>query len=935
MNKHLQKLLFVGLLWLANFAYAQAQGTVSGKVLLQKDKQPVDYASVAIKRLATDSAVVGSTSTSASGNFSIPNIAAGKYRLYVVFLGLKTINRDFELTAAKPSINFGELLMEDTGVTLKGVEIKGETPPVVVKKDTLEINASTLKVKENSVVEDLLKKVSGVEVSKDGTVTTQGETIKRVKVDGKDFMGNDPLLATRNLPADMVDKIQIIDEMSEQSKFSGVDDGNREKILNIVTKNGVKNKGYIGNNTVGYGTDDRYDVNINVNRFDKAQQLSLIGQFNNVNKQNFGGGIGGGGGRGMMFGGGGNNGQPQPGITTTNAAGVNFADTYDDGTQFNASYFYNKTSLFNTNNTFTQNFLSNNVVNNSSSDLESTTDRLNHRLNFMVDTKLDSATSIRIQPNISYTDNAGNSMSNYVRNSLVGNAVGTQSLVSRSTSPSVNNNLLLRRKFLRRGRTLSLNLSTNINDSDADTYNKNPEVVTAPGGAVIKNQNLNQQNDNNVSSFNNTARLVYTEPLSKTLSMEFNFQNGYIYDNRDRKVYDFNVLTQQYDVINTTFSNNFENTTWTNALGFSLNKNEKKYNWNVGVAAQATNRKNYNLSTDAVLKQNFINITPSAQLRYNFSNTKRLRVDYNGRTNQPSIDQIQPIIDNTNTLTLPIGNPDLKPSFSNNLRVFYNNFDFASYRTLFVGAVITQTFNDFGNQQREITSSEDINKVGKIENRVVNVDGNYSANVFGSLGLPIIKGNKLNLQIDGGLSNSRGTNINRDGVENVTKNIGVRNGYKLVTNMDKLDLIAGVSGRWDHASYTIGETTNFYTFAPNIDISYLFPGNIRLQTDVTHTKYAGRGADYNTSFTQVNGYISRQFFKNKGTFKLSVYDLFNESLGITRTANANSIEDKNFNVLKRYFMFSFTYSLSTIAGMQTQGRQGQGGGFRMGRPGGM
>ncbi|WP_461789393.1 outer membrane beta-barrel family protein [Pedobacter sp.] len=931
MNKHLQKLIFVGLLWLANFAFAQAQGTVSGKVLNQKDKQPVDYASIAIKRLTADSAVVGSTSTSASGNFSIPNIAAGKYRLYVVFLGLKTINKDFELTAAKPSINFGELLMEDTGVTLKGVEIKGETPPVVVKKDTLEINASTLKVKENSVVEDLLKKVPGVEVSKDGTVTTQGETIKRVKVDGKDFMGNDPLLATRNLPADMVDKIQIIDDMSEQSKFSGVDDGNREKILNIVTKNGVKNKGYIGNNTVGYGTDDRYDVNINVNRFDKAQQLSLIGQFNNINKQNFGGGIGGGGGgRGMMFGGG-NNGQPQAGITTTNAAGVNFADTYDDGTQFNASYFFNKTSLFNTNNSVTQNFISNNTVN-SSSDLESTTDRLNHRLNFMVDTKLDSATSIRIQPNISYTDNSGNSMSNYIRNGLAGNAVGSQSLISSSTSPSVNNNLLLRRKFLRRGRTLSLNVATNINDSDADTYNKNPETLTAPGGAVIKSQNLNQLNDNNVSSFNNTARLVYTEPLSKTLSMEFNLQNGYIYDNRDRRVYDFNVLTQQYDVINTRFSNNFENTTWTNALGFSLNKNEKKYNWNVGVAGQLTNRKNYNLSTDALFKQNFINITPTAQFRYNFSNTKRLRLDYNGRTNQPSIDQIQPIIDNTNNISVPLGNPDLKPSFSNNLRVFYNNFDFASYRTLFVGAVITQTFNDFGNQQREITSGENI---GKIENKVVNVDGNYNANVFGSLGLPIIKGNKLNLQIDGGLSTSKGTNITSDGIENVSKNIGVRNGYKLVSNMDKLDLIAGVSGRWDHATYTIGQTTNFYTLAPNIDISYLFPGNIRLQTDVTHTRFTGRGADYNTSFTQVNGYISRQFFKNKGTFKLSVYDLFNESIGITRTANANAITDQNFNVLRRYFMFSFTYSLSTIAGMQTQGRQGQQGGFRMGRPGGM
>lgn len=926
MNKHLQRLLFMAALVLANITFALAQGTVSGKVLNQKDKKPIDYASIAIKKLSADSAVVGATSTNANGTFSINNIAAGKYRLFVVYLGLKTVNKDFELIAAKPSINFGELLMEDTGVTLKGVEIKGETPPVVVKKDTLEINASTLKVKENSVVEDLLKKVPGVEVSKDGTVTTQGETIKRVRVDGKDFMGNDPLLATRNLPADMVDKIQIIDDMSEQSKFSGVDDGNREKILNIVTKNGIKNKGYMGNSTVGYGTDDRHDVNINVNRFDGAQRISLIGQFNNVNKQNFGGGVGGGGGgRGQMFGGGG---QQQQGITTTSAAGIDFADTYDDGTQFNGSYFFNKTSLFNTNNSNTQRFLGDNRTTTSLENSETNTRRLNHRLNFMIDTKLDSATSIRIQPNISYTDNSTNNVNRYDRLNSAGNAIGTQDLTTGSNAPSISNNLLLRRKFLRRGRTLSLNVNTNINDNDADNLNKNPETLE---GLSVKD--INQLTSNNVNSFSNTARLVYTEPLSKTLSLELNVQNMYAHDNRERFVRDFNNITQQYDIVNLTYSNEFENTTWTNALGFSLNKNEKKYNWNVGVAGQLTNRKNDNLTTGNLLTQDFFNITPSAQFRYTFSNTKRLNIRYDGRTNQPGIDQIQPVRDNTNTQTVPLGNPNLKPSFSNNLRIFYNNFDFASYRTLFLGAFITQTFNDFGNVQREITEAGEDR--GKIENGYTNVKGNYNANIFGNLGLPIIKGNKLNFQVDGGLSASRGTNVT-EGLENVTKSFGVRNGYKLVSNLDKLDLIAGISGRWDHSTYTVGQETNFYTLAPNIDISYMFPGNIRLQTDITHNRLTGRGEAFNTSFTQVNGYISRQFFKNKGTFKLSVNDLFNENTGVLRTATANSIVDQNFNVLKRYFMFSFTYSLSSIAGMQMPGQQGRGqGGMRMGGPGRM
>jgi len=917
MNNFLQKSIFILFLFVTSFASAQNSGTATGKVLNGKDNSPVDYASVAIKKLS-DSSTVGGANTSATGTFNIPNLAPGKYKLYVVYLGLKTITQEFELTAAKPSINFGNLTMEDTGVTLKGVEIKGEIPPVVVKKDTLEFNAANIKVKENAVVEDLVKKLPGVDVGKDGTITTQGETIKKVRVDGKDFMGNDPLLATRNLPADMVDKIQIIDDMSEQSKFSGVDDGNREKILNIVTKNGVKNKGYFGNSTLGYGTDDRYDVNVNVNRFDKSQQFSLIGQFNNVNKQNFGGGVSGGGGRMNFTGGGG--GGTQPGITTTNAAGINFADVYDDGTIVNGSYFFNKTSLFSTSNTFTQNLLGNTTTTNLN-DQESTTDRLNHRLNFMIDTKLDSTTSIRVQPSISYTDNSGNSLSNYNRNVLASSTLGTQNYKTSSTAPSISNSLLIRKKFKRRGRTLSLNVNTNINDSDADNINYILDRTTI--GGVTSDKLTNQLNDYNTNSINNTSRLVFTEPLSKTLSLELNYQNGYSFENKERLVYNFDPATQLYNIVDNTYTNIFENTTLTNAVGFSFNKNEKKYNWNVGVAVQNTDRKNVNESTGAIFNQNFTNITPSGQFRYNFSNTKRLNIRYDGRTNQPSIDQIQPIPDNTNTQSVVLGNPALKPSFTNSLRIFYNNFDFTTFRTFLIGAFINQTFNDFGNNQTLITNPADVN-YGKIATNPVNVDGNLSANLFGNVSQPIIKGNKLNLQINLGGSYAKSTNFTNS-LENKTETFSITNGYKLVSNLDKLDLIAGVSGNWSHGSYTIGDETNFYTLAPNIDISYLFPGNIRLQTDLTYNQVTGRGAQYNTQYTLVNAYISRQFFKNRGTFKLSVNDLLNENTGITRTAANNTIIDQNFNVLKRYYMFSFTYSLSRIGGQNASTMPGQGG----------
>lgn len=935
MKNLLQKSILIALLFVSYFASAQTKsGTVTGKVLNGKDKSPVEYGSIAIKKLYGDSSVVGSGITGQTGTFAINDIPKGKYRVFIAYLGLKTLNKDIELTAEQPGINLGDLTLEDTGVDLKTVEVKGEIPPVKVKKDTLEFNAAAFKVKENAVVEDVLKKIPGVDVSKDGTITTQGETIKKVRVDGKDFMGNDPLLATRNLPADMIDKIQIIDDMSDQSKFSGVDDGNREKIINITTRQDKKN-GFFGNSTVGYGqdssNDDRYDVNLNVNKFKKDEQMSLIGQFNNVNKQSFGGGLGGGGGNFRMGGGGGGQ---QQGITTTNMAGFNYADVYKNGTTFNASYNFNKTSLFNDQNSFTQNLLGNTITTNNS-DLESTTNRLNHRLNFTLDTKLDSTISFRLQPNITYTSNDGNSLTNYTRQVLNSSTVGKQEYITNSTSPSISNNLLIRKKFQRRGRTLSLNINTNYNSSDADNNNYILDNVTI--GGVTTPKLTNQLNDQNAKSIGNTARLVYTEPLSKTLNVELNYQNGYNFDNQERAVYDYNPATNKFDIKNQLYSNEFENTTLTNAVGFSFNKTAKKYNWNVGLAVQNTDRKNVNMTTGAVFNQNFTNLTPSAQFRYNFSNNKRLNIRYNGRTQQPSISQIQPNPDNTNTQTIILGNPDLKPSFTNSLTIFYNNFDLVSFRSMFFGAFINQQFNAFASSQVLITDPTNVN-YGKIAQTSINVDGNFNGNVFGNISQPIIKGNKLNLQINAGASYSKGTNVTSS-IENVTKSYSINNGYKLVSNLNKLDLNAGISGTMNRDTYSANPNSNtkYYTLIPSIDISYLMPGNIRIQTDVNYNKVTGRGPGFDTDYTIMNAYISRQFFKNKGTFKFSVNDLLNQNTGVTRSGSGNAITDLNFNVLKRYYMLSFTYSLGSIGGRAMGGQQqgGPGGGRTMMRMGGM
>ncbi|RZK73734.1 MAG: hypothetical protein EOO92_18065, partial [Pedobacter sp.] len=408
-------------------------------------------------------------------------------------------------------------------------------------------------------------------------------------------------------------------------------------------------------------------------------------------------------------------------------------------------------------------------------------------------------------------------------------------------TPVITNNILVRKKFQRRGRTLSLNVNTSINDSNSDNINYILDNNTING--VTTQKLTNQLNDLSSHNITNTTRVVYTEPLSKTTSLELNYQNGINNSTSDRNVFNFNSITGNFDLVDNTYSNHYENQTLTNAAGLSYTVNQKKYNWNIGVAGQQTHRENTNLSTGAVFTQNFVNLTPSAQFRYNFSNSKRLSVNYRGTTQQPTIDQIQPIPDNSNTQSVILGNPNLKPAFNNTLSVRYNNFAFAKMRFFAVFLNLTQTFNAFASSQRSVDDVNDPN-YGKIASTYVNVDGNYSGNANVVLGQPIIPNNKLNLNATLTGTYSKGTNIT-SGVNNITNNWSLGNTYRFVTNLDKWDITAGIGGTVTSATYSAQPNSDnkFYTINPSFDVSYVLPGNIRLAIDLDCQKQMGVSND--------------------------------------------------------------------------------------------
>ena len=960
MNTMIQRIALLVFFALAVTQAALAQDLqLKGVLQDRKEKFPIPGATVRLVA-ATDSTQIVGGVTDATGAFSIPHLKAQSYKLSVSYLGYKNVNRTITLSADAQDL--GILFLNRGSTTLKGVTIEAIVPPVQQKGDTLAYNASAYKTNPDATAEDLVKKMPGISVE-NGTVKAHGEDVKKVLLDGKEYFGEDATLALRNLPSEVIDKIEVFDKLSDQAQFTGFDDGNSYKTINIVTRGQMRNSQF-GKISAGYGTDDRYSAGGNVSLFNGDRRISIIGLTNNVNQQNFATqdllgvvsnasgnrGRGGGGGRGGGAGGGGGGGNAgnflvgsQAGITKTNSIGVNFSDVWGKKVTVNGSYFFNNTNNSNNQLTNRQTFLTGDsslfydetqITNNSN---------YNHRVNLRVEYKIDSANMLIFTPGISFQKydafSQTNGLNSYSDTSLLSRSDNQQS--SNTSGFNTNNGILYRHAFAKRGRTISLGLNFSANDKDGQR-NQQAYNIYYKGQAGVNDSTLQQSNPKN-NGYQVSANIAYTEPLGKSSQLQVNYNPSWSKNNADQETFHFDEFTGKYVLPDTSLSNVFENTYNTQNAGLTYRYGNRDKMLSLGVSYQYSelnSDQTFPLNTN--VHRTFSNLLPNAMLRYKFDDNHSLRVMFRSSTSQPSIGQLQNVINNSNPLFISTGNEGLQQQYSNQLITRYSYTRPDKGLSLFANVFLQNTQDYVTNatyiatKDSVITPTVTLFKGSQLA-KPVNMNGYWSVRSFLTLGVPV-QAIKTNLNWNAGFTYTRTPGIINN-VTNLSNSYYYNLGAVFSSNISEyVDFTLAYSANFNDLRNSIQPTLNntYFSHTASFRLNLLSKNGWVFNSDLNNQLYSGLTDGFNQQYWLWNIGAGKKFLKaQRAELRVTIFDLLNQNRSITRTPTETYVEDVQSQVLKQYFMLTFTYKIKNYKGSKAPAEEPERERNMMRRPDGM
>lgn len=900
--------------------------TVSGRVVESDSKEPAAQATVQLLALP-DSAFAAGIGSNNQGWFTLPKVKAGKYLLKISYIGFHTKFVPLQLATNAPDKKMGTIQLDPDAVMLSEAVITAEAPPVTIKADTTEYSAAAYPVPEGSMLEELVKKIPGAEVSSDGKITLNGKEIKKIMVDGKEFFSDDPKVSMKNLPANIIEKVKAYDKKSDMSRITGIDDGDEEPVLDLTVKKGMK-KGWIGNLIAGYGSKERYEGGAMVSRFKDDASLSIIASTNNTNNAGF-----------SEFGdaGQGLGGNAGSGVTTAQSLGVNFAkDTKKLQIGGNMQYGHSDNNAIRKSSTET--FLGETSSFGQSENF-SNRNRHDFRVDFRLEWRPDTLTTLIFRPNASYsqTDSDNSSWSSTENNTHSPVNFKEAASSSKSYNSSFNGSLSAFRRLGNTGRNISLDARFGYSDSESDSYSASNTQFFE----LDSISDISRYTDRNSDSRNWSISASYIEPLFKKHFLQLRYEFSHRKQLSQSLVYDSINIYPYPEYIERGYDNDLstrvENFYDTHTADVSVRGVHPKMNYSFGVGltpqsslSKTTIGPNYKKNLP---EQNVLNWSPSVMFRYMFNKQHTLMFRYRGRSSTPNIDDLQEVIDITDPMNLKYGNPNLKPSFNNNFMLYYNKFVPESMRSYSANMFYSSTLNSVANRM-----SYDPQTGARVYKKE-NVNGNWQARGYLSFNTPL-KNKKFTISSTTNTSysdavsyTSVGSQKNANQELSTTHNFAAGERLTSSYRCDVFDLSLSGSMNYNLVRNSKQENSNRETFdyylGGNTNVN--LPWEVSVSTEINCRFKEGYTGGLNNNEVMWNAQIAKNFLKNNSaTIRFKIYDILKQQSSLSRTISETMMSDTEYNTLGSYVMVHFVYRFNTLGGKAPDRRGSSGRSYRGG-----